>query len=90
MSNDGHYTTVSPHAISWQYDLNVPVEGMREGWQERMIANGRHLPREKREGYIYALRMLASAEVMPPAYERSVPIMRFQYQLRHVLEGVEL
>lgn len=86
---DGSYTLVCLHSDVGLYDLSQPVEGMRGGWQDRLVSSARHLTPEARAGFVYALRMLAVAEVMPPAYERSLPVLRFQDQLRRVLGRVE-
>ena len=84
----GSYSTV-PGMDMYQFDLSVPVEGLRGGWQGRMIENYRLLPREAREGYLFALRLIASAEQRPPAYYRSLPIARLVRQLSDVIRECE-
>ena len=87
---DGAYSTVSTMTMTGGDLLTVPVEGFREGWQSRVINNYWLLKNvKKQQGYLFALRELASAEVLPPAYLRSLPIARLQVQLCDVVRRIE-
>ena len=87
----GSYSTISPMELTGG-DLEHPIEGMRDGWAERLVANYWLLKRSKRQqrGFMTALYILANAEVSPPACERSLPIARLQAQLRLVIRRIEL
>ena len=93
----GAYSTIAPN--DWQIayaDLQHPIEGMRDGWQKRIIANYWLIGKNHRgpyakkveQGFLFALRALA-AEEMPPAYQRALPIVRFQLQLKQVIHCIE-
>jgi len=90
MNSDGAYSLLYPHSDIGLYDLSAPVEGLRDGWQGRMIANGQALSDDRLKGFVYALSILALSEALPPAFGRSLPIYRLQIQLAHVLQALEI
>ena len=80
------YTLTSPHN-DHSLDLNVPVEGFRDGWQEGLIETAMGMDPNRRAAYLDCLYSLRNASLLP-AYLRSEPIARFQSQIRQVIAEV--
>ena len=69
--------------------VDLHVEGMRPGWQTRMVGNAELLDDEHDRGvFTFALRALL-AEFQPPAYLTSEPIARLEYHLWNVAREIE-
>jgi len=77
------YSTVQTSNMTLA-DLAIPVEGFRSGWMERLLRTYELANKEER-GCIKTTLYILRAEETPPAYLRSEPIARFQYQLRRVV-----
>jgi len=68
--------------------VDLHVEGMRAGWQTRMVGNSELLNDHDRGVFTFALRALL-AEFHPPAYLTSEPIARLEYHLWDVAREIE-
>jgi|GEM_PF-4846622 len=76
------YSVESPNHTN----ATCPVDGFREGWDDRMVANAPTHP-AARAGYLSALYGLR-AEELPPAYLRSEPIARFQWRIHRIVSRI--
>jgi len=69
-------------------NTSVAVEGLRDGWQDRVVGNYHLLRTEKdKDVFKFALRVLL-AEFTPSAYLASEPVIRFEAQLREVIARI--
>lgn len=86
MNIQGTYTTISG-LDAWRYNLTSPIEGTREGWAERLFAVA---PKDgqERQGFMLALYALRNS-FLPPAYERALPIARFERAINKVIADLE-
>lgn len=83
----GCYTTIT-HFDRHQFNLDCPVEGFRNGWEQNMIEVGRSLKGKELKGFLHAFYAIRNS-FLPGAYERSLPIMRFESKISNILNGIE-
>ena len=77
------YTTHSFHDRH-EIGLTAPIEGMRDGWIDRMIQHPTNMTEAERRGYLSALYSIRNS-FLPGAYARSATAWRFQTAIDRII-----
>ena len=64
------------------------IQGMRQNWADRLIANGHFGYKQNRAGYLNALYVIRNS-FLPPAYIRNPEIEAFEQEINFAIRTLE-